>query len=144
MTRGSRVRRASSTQPRAPRFGDSFADKTRTGGLLYLPPFNSHYHFVSAHTASRYILPEINRSLARISTKKRLKTTLLLRWTRFSLPRCIQFVIYAALANKAHVILSFCSIIIIYYVYRTQSTKYKKYTHKTYNRHQEVQIKSTA
>jgi len=33
-------------------------------------------------------------------------------------------------------------IIIIYYVYRTQSTKYKKYTHKTYNRHQEVQIKS--
>jgi len=26
----------------------------------------------------------------------------------------------------------------------TQSTKYKKYTHKTYNRHQEVQIKSTA
>jgi len=36
------------------------------------------------------------------------------------------------------------TIIIIYYVYRTQSTKYKKYTHKTYNRHQEVQIKSTA
>jgi len=32
----------------------------------------------------------------------------------------------------------------IYYVYRTQSTKYKKYTHKTYNRYQEVQIKSTA
>ena len=29
----------------------------------------------------------------------------------------------------------------IYYVYRTQSTKYKKYTHKTYIRHQEVQIK---
>ena len=28
--------------------------------------------------------------------------------------------------------------IIIYYVYRTQSTKYNKYTHKTYNRHQEV------
>ena len=24
-------------------------------------------------------------------------------------------------------------IVIIYYVYRTQSTKYKKYTHKTYN-----------
>ena len=40
--------------------------------------------------------------------------------------------------------LAHISSIIIYYVYRTQSTKYKKYTHKTYNRHQEVQIKLTA
>ena len=33
--------------------------------------------------------------------------------------------------SKAHMQLPII-IIIIYYVYRTQSTKYKKYTHKTY------------